>query len=385
MTENEITESKQILVSFLTAMKKWNDQCNAQDKRGAAPDLGSPRERLMEVVTAFCTPHDLSCVGMSYSKPSDWDPKETIENMESVGAEEIHITTSRDNGTRKSRARYILLRVEGNWKIDGRYDLHEEGTQYASMIAPKLARRSEYLWTLYEKYALASFAKQKQLLQLVGESDWTFAKDTGILSFSNGIRWQCQILGTESESTFTWLWSWANTASEVPLALTQAALALKKFGEEKGIEHFIEPKLPINEVDGPFISMLATEIFNASGYYRAPYDGGAAFLLITDEKVPKLPPAARQELENQFEAYFSEKKDLSRRRALFDFLADKTYEMNEESSNFDAGEIGEDAKVEYDELGRITKIATTLKPGSGDTKKKLSGIKKLISWLFNKR
>jgi hypothetical protein len=385
MTENEVAESKRVLFSFLTEMKKWNDQCNAQDKRGAVSDLSSPRERLMEVITAFCTPRDLSCVGISYSKPSDWDPEEAIENIESVGEDEIHITTCRDNGPWKSRSRYILLRVGGNWKVDGRYSLHEEDKQFASMIAPKLARRSEYLWTLYEKYALASFAKQKRLRELVGESNWTFAKDTGILSFSNGIRWQCQILGSESESTFTWLWSWANTASEVPAALTQAALALKKFGEEKGIEHFTEPMLPINEVDGPFISTLASGIFNANGYYRAPYDGGAAFLLITDEKVPKIPLAAQKELENQFEANFSERNALSRRRALFDFLADKAYEMNQESSNLDPNEIGEDAEVEYDELGRITKIATTIPPDMKNSRKKLSRINKLISWLSNKK
>jgi len=100
-------------------------------------------------------------------------------------------------------------------------------------------------------------------------------------------RWHAQVLGTESEATRTWLWAWANEGSNIPAPLLQASLQLKALGEAQEILELAQPQLPLGEVNGHFFLMIASGVCQANAYFRAPYEGGAAFLLIKDETFPK--------------------------------------------------------------------------------------------------
>ena len=123
-----------------------------------------------------------------------------------------------------------------------------------------------------------------------------FDVPTGTLSFGTTHRWHAQILGTESHETNTWLWAWANTGSNLPFALIQASLQMKQLGEQQQIPELTEPQIPLtDEINGHVLSMIASGVCDADAYYRGPYDGGAAFLLIKDAKFPpsKEPPLAR--------------------------------------------------------------------------------------------
>jgi hypothetical protein len=92
---------------------------------------------------------------------------------------------------------------------------------------------------------LALVAKQLHLGELVGKSRWAF-DSTGILSFGNNHHWHAQILGTESYETNTWLWAWANTGSNLPPAVVQSSLQMKRLGEEQSIPELIQPQLPLS-------------------------------------------------------------------------------------------------------------------------------------------
>ena len=72
-------------------------------------------------------------------------------------------------------------------------------------------------------HSCASFDKQLHLSEVVGDSDWHFDVGKGLLSFNADHSWDAQVLGTESEATHTWLWSWANTASNLPPEVIEAA------------------------------------------------------------------------------------------------------------------------------------------------------------------
>jgi hypothetical protein len=145
-------------------------------------------------------------------------------------------------------------------------------------------------------YLLSSFNKQHRLASLVGEYKWQFDVPTGTLSFGNDLHWHAQILGTESHETNTWLLAWANTGSNLLPALIQASLQMKQLGEQQQIPELTEPQIPLtDEVNGHVFSMIASGVCDADAYYRGPYDGGAVFLLIKDDKFPrnKEPPLAR--------------------------------------------------------------------------------------------
>ncbi len=134
--------------------------------------------------------------------------------------------------------------------------------------------------------AILSLRRQLHLADLIGERSWHF--DTGQLSFGNDLHWQAEILGTESDATNTWLWSWANTGSNLPAALIESSLQMKQLGEQENIREFIEPQLPLtDEINGHVLSMIASGVCDANAYYRAPYEGGAAFLLIKDPEFPR--------------------------------------------------------------------------------------------------
>ena len=136
-------------------------------------------------------------------------------------------------------------------------------------------------------HAASSFAKQLHLAELVEGLDWHLDLATGILSFGDRYAWHVQLLGTEAEETQTWLWAWANDASNLPPSLLQAALHLKTFGEEQEVPELATSMFPLDGIDGHFLAMIANGICRADAYYRCPYDGGAAFLLIQDENFPK--------------------------------------------------------------------------------------------------
>lgn len=56
---------------------------------------------------------------------------------------------------------------------------------------------------------------------------------------------------------------------------------------------FTMPRFPVEEVDGHFLSIVASGLVDAGANFRAPYEGGAAFLL--EDSFPRQvgTPAAR--------------------------------------------------------------------------------------------
>jgi hypothetical protein len=151
-------------------------------------------------------------------------------------------------------------------------------------------------FSLVVRHLLSSCNKQLHLSSLVGTLPWRFDVPTGTLSFGNDLHWHAQILGTESHETNTWLWAWANTGSNLPPALIQASLQMKWLSQEQNVPELTQPQLPLSQViNGHVLAMIASGICDADAYYRGPYEGGAAFLLIKDEKFPrsKEPPLAR--------------------------------------------------------------------------------------------
>jgi len=139
---------------------------------------------------------------------------------------------------------------------------------------------------LFCRHAAASFDKQQHLDNLVGGLDWHFDLAGHLLSFGDRFRWQAQLLGTESEDTKTWFWGWANPSPGITPSLLQAATALKELGEQRLIDELTEPQLSLEEFNGHFLTLIASGICQANASYYAPYEGGAAHLLIKDDRFP---------------------------------------------------------------------------------------------------
>lgn len=144
-----------------------------------------------------------------------------------------------------------------------------------------------HLKDLIDEHAVASFDKQMHLRELTANLDWSFQMETGLLSFGNRQRWRAQILGTESMSSRTWLWAWANEASGIPPRLLMAAGVMRHWGERLSIPELTEPEVPLRAVDGYLLALVASGLCHADGYYRGEYPGGSAYLLVSDENYPR--------------------------------------------------------------------------------------------------
>lgn len=103
-----------------------------------------------------------------------------------------------------------------------------------------------------------------------------FLKST--ISFGND-SYPLQFIGSESSSSNTWLWGWANK-SQLPENVLIEANRLKKLGEECGLEALTIPQFELSEsFNGHKLSIICAALNeNNVCYYRGPHQGGAIFV-----------------------------------------------------------------------------------------------------------
>jgi hypothetical protein len=217
------------------------------------------------------------------------------------------------------------------------------------------------LRNLFYQHAAASFGKQLHLAELVGEEDWHFNMASGLLSFGQHLHFHAQVLGTESFENSTWLWAWANEGSKIPFSLLKAALQMKALGEEQQIAELTTPMFQLGDIDGHTLALLASGVCQANAYYRCPYEGGAAFVLIQDESFPKPtePPLVR--IASVFPEAISAIEIPDHRLALMGHLDHYGLAYEEEAGKVLVKENGEAVlTAEFDELNRLTQLNVTV-------------------------
>ena len=113
---------------------------------------------------------------------------------------------------------------------------------------------------------------------VVNGASWGFDGKTGLLSFSFGgigVSYAAQVVGSWSEKTQTFLWSWAN--SSMPAELTQAAAKAKAVGEERGCPLLTERKLDCDENLAMSLASAVSVMTDLPICYRAPGRDGLYF------------------------------------------------------------------------------------------------------------
>lgn len=221
---------------------------------------------------------------------------------------------------------------------------------------------------LFLQHAAASLDKQLQIADFVGEGwSWQIDTETGTLALTMKDGRQAevpiQVLGSESQISNTWLWAWANKESNLPPNIVTSAENLRHYGEENHISQFTEAKLPLHEITGELISMVAAGMSNAGGYFRGPYQGGAVFLLI--EQMPALPqpphPLSRiTAVFPQLTAGYSISNHMAALQAYARYYG---FDTKVEGNRLNAShpQFGE-LVADFDEAHRMTNLQSTMKP-----------------------
>lgn len=218
---------------------------------------------------------------------------------------------------------------------------------------------------LLREHGLRALDKQVHLSDLFDEADWLLDQDAGTITFGGDVVCSAQVLGTQSDASRTWLWAWANPS--VPATVRRDAELVRSFGERQGIsvmtdaEHRIDPSM-----SPEMLSLVASELTYADGYYRGPYDGGAVFVLVRfpAEAPRRAPGDVRRVVRTLGLALMVLAVGLNR-EAVEVYLASAGLEVLAEADEV-TGLVadGPSVTVRFDRLGRIRDVRTTLEPST---------------------
>ena len=122
---------------------------------------------------------------------------------------------------------------------------------------------------------------------VVKNRDWNIDFDRGIISFGND-EYPLQFLGSEANSSNTWLWAWKNI-NGFDENIISLAREIKAKGEKLNLEALTTAEIEItDELNGHILSIVACGLADKKYcYYRGPHSGGAIFVAFdgVDERV----------------------------------------------------------------------------------------------------
>jgi hypothetical protein len=131
--------------------------------------------------------------------------------------------------------------------------------------------------------------QQETITRQFGLDDYEqmdYEQETGKMIFTlkggRMVRMSFQAVGSVSDRSNTWMWSWDN-----PYLLeniTEEMLKVKSFGEKNGIEKLTNPKWPGNDDDGWEMTAIATWVLKAKGAFSFLSDEMMIFVVFTDIK-----------------------------------------------------------------------------------------------------
>ncbi|MBD2119948.1 DUF6882 domain-containing protein [Trichocoleus sp. FACHB-262] len=210
-------------------------------------------------------------------------------------------------------------------------------------------------------HGAAAFDQQLCLSELLGEHTWWFDMEAGTLEFNETLTFPVQILGSESDSSQTWLWSWANAESHIPEQFLQDALELAAFGDRAAIAELKQPQLSLSdEINGHALSMVASGLCQANAYYCAPYAGGALFVLLkqADYRWPIDDPIAR--IAFVFPQFISTFSLSNHRQAFACYLGFYNLEVSEQE-NYVLGRFNGDRAItaKFDQNQRLIELTAS--------------------------
>lgn len=108
---------------------------------------------------------------------------------------------------------------------------------------------------------------------------WDLDQDVGelVFTFPDGVvKAPAQIIGTFDTTTSMWMWAWANPS--IDETLTRDALQVLDYGRRHRIARLTTETWKGEEMDGWYMTALATCLCRANGGYRGPTDTTFVFM-----------------------------------------------------------------------------------------------------------
>ena len=208
---------------------------------------------------------------------------------------------------------------------------------------------------LMEYYGGITLEKQQHFSNIVGDLSWNVDIQAGEITFGNRLIFPFQILGTFSHSSETWLWAWANEQSGIPGSLMEQALALRRYGQDNGIDLLRVDQFDATQKDLHLIGIIASGMFGSSGYYLADYGQGTMCITIKSGQIDKSFENSHHAVLTIFPQLISI-FEMNHKNALMNYLQAKGYDVNVDESGLEGSKNGKVVKAVFDELSRLTKL-----------------------------
>lgn len=113
--------------------------------------------------------------------------------------------------------------------------------------------------------------------------DWFYDQETGVLTFSNNetkdkiVEIHYEEVGSISNISETWLWSWANPNVE-PKVKTEIEM-VKHYGNDNNLEPLTKSKWIADEYDAWEMTAISAYLMKAKGAYRFPLKNTFLFVI----------------------------------------------------------------------------------------------------------
>ncbi|KAF2337536.1 DUF6882 domain-containing protein [Flavobacterium ginsenosidimutans] len=191
-----------------------------------------------------------------------------------------------------------------------------------------------------EKFGALALEKQRNLYNVTGGLSWNVNMDAEEITFGDDLTFPMQVLGSFSHSSETWLWLWDNKAGGYAESVMQQALSLKKYGEENNIDLLSVGKFDAVPNDLHLIGMIATTMFNLSGYYLGNYGQGTMVVTLKDDSIDNTESEEFSRILTVFPELISTFEIQNHKNAFTNYLSQKGFELSPNGNEIKAEKNG---------------------------------------------
>lgn len=166
---------------------------------------------------------------------------------------------------------YVDIRAK-NWRQDDR-----EFDHLGELYLKDLQEKQNQLW---EDFKIDAWERW----------DWSMAREELVFSHEGQPRVKAKVafVGTESNTTNTWMWAWGNTS--LPENTREATQAVRLYGEEQHFMKLATGFWRLADHDGWLMTAFATHLLNGIGAYRTPGEHGYTYMVILEASLASIQP-----------------------------------------------------------------------------------------------
>ncbi|WP_338838799.1 DUF6882 domain-containing protein [Flavobacterium ginsenosidimutans] len=207
-----------------------------------------------------------------------------------------------------------------------------------------------------EKFGALALEKQRNLYNVTGGLSWNVNMDAEEITFGDDLTFPMQVLGSFSHSSETWLWLWDNKAGGYAESVMQQALSLKKYGEENNIDLLSVGKFDAVPNDLHLIGMIATTMFNLSGYYLGNYGQGTMVVTLKDDSIDNTESEEFSRILTVFPELISTFEIQNHKNAFTNYLSKKGFELSLNGNEIKAEKNGNVINAVFNDNNLLTSL-----------------------------